>query len=147
MQKLLLLTAALALLAVPLVTACECEDETCITLEILPYCEIEWDGVFDFGELEGGEGNETECSEWHASANYEAAITLDLNDLPEVGVWDIDWINTGFGPGEFDGEVCLTLAWDIEDPAGEYTGSLTLCLSEATPRKHFKEDVKDFRTP
>ena len=133
MYKLLLLTASLLLLSVPLSTACEscdCEDETCITLEILPYCEIEWDWVFEFGELEGGEGTATECVDWTASANYEAIITVDFTGLPDVGEWDDDWTDVYFGPGETNGTVCLTFDWDIYDPAGEYNGSVHICLSE-----------------
>ena len=133
MKKLFLLMAALALLAVPLSTAigdCDCEDETCITLEILPYCEIEWDWMYDFGELEGGEGTATECVSWTASANYEAVITLDDTDLPLVGDWSDDWTDVFFGPGETSGTVCLTFDWDIYDPAGYYDGSVVLCLSE-----------------
>ena len=131
MKKLLLLSAALVLMAVPLTYAqCDCEDETCITLEILPYCEIEWDWVYEFGELEGGEGTATECVDWTASANYEAVITFDDSNLPVIGDWDDDWTDVYFGPGETFGTVCLTFTWDIEDPAGEYLGSVILCLSE-----------------
>ena len=133
MKKLLLLSAALVLLAVPLTYAqgeCDCEDETCITLEILPYCEIDWDWVYEFGELEGGEGTEIECVSWTASANYAAVITLDDSDLPEVGEWSDDWTDVFFGPGETSGTVCLTFTWDIEDPAGEYLGCVILCLNE-----------------
>lgn len=133
MKKLLLLMAGLALLAVPLTYAqsgCDCEDETCITLEILPYCEIEWDWVYEFGELEGGEGTATECVDWAASANYEAVITLDDTELPDIGEWSDDWVDVFFGPGETSGTVCLTFEWDINDPAGEYFGCVTLCLME-----------------
>ena len=133
MQKLLLLSAALLLMAVPLTYAqgeCDCEDETCITLEILPYCEIEWEWVYEFGELAGGEGTATECVSWDASANYPAVITFDDSELPVIGEWSDDWVDVYFGPGETYGTVCLTFDWDIEDPAGEYMGSVVLCLSE-----------------
>ena len=131
MYKLLLLTASLLLLAVPLSIACEtcdCEDETCITLEILSYCEMEWEWIFEFDELEGGGGSVTECTDWHASANYEAVINCD-DDLPDIGEWEIDWTDVYFGPGEASGEVCVTFTWDIEDPAGEYFGCINLCIS------------------
>ena len=132
MYRLLLLTALLLLFAVPLSTACEtcdCEDETCITLEILPYCEMEWEWIFEFDVLEGGEGTVTECVDWHASSNHASVITCD-DDLPDIGEWETNWTDVYFGPGEVDGEFCVTFTWDINDPAGVYDGCLVLCVSD-----------------